>query len=97
MQKRQYSDNDDNEGVDGIESVKRAKIDSNSSALVVAQNTSTAMTLSKFASSEQGRTSSLMAPEVSLVGHQGAVYSIAFDPSGKFMCSGSFDKQICMN
>jgi WD40 repeat protein len=44
---------------------------------------------------EKQRKSSLMAPEVSLNGHGGAIYSIDFDPTGKFLLSASMDKQIC--
>jgi Prp8 binding protein len=74
--------------------LKKAKRDTGSSALVTFATTSQALTIS-YKSTEPGRTSSLMAPEVSLLGHEGAVYSIAFDPSGQHLCSGSFDKQIC--
>ena len=98
MQKRQYREDDggDGEGVDSSSSsLKRAKMDDMSSALVTVKQTSTALTLSKNHQTEPGRTSALMAPEVSLLGHDGAVYSIAFDPSGNHLCSGSFDKQIC--
>jgi WD40 repeat protein len=30
-----------------------------------------------------------------LTGHEGAVYSIAFDPSGQHLASGSYDRNIC--
>ena len=42
-----------------------------------------------------GRTSSLPAPEITLLGHENAIYSIAFSPNGEQLCSGSLDRQIC--
>lgn len=30
-----------------------------------------------------------------LTGHEGAVYSISFDPTGQHIASGSFDNNIC--
>lgn len=96
MQKRQYRDEeDDAEDVDvDVNVAKKLKRDSTSTALVSIAPTSQALMLSRTPA-EPGRTSALMAPEVSLLGHEGAVYSIAFDPSGNHLCSGSFDKQIC--
>jgi Prp8 binding protein len=41
------------------------------------------------------RPSSLKAPEYILSGHEGAVYSLAFDPEGQFLASASMDRQIC--
>lgn len=41
-----------------------------------------------------GRTSSLPAPEITLLGHDNAIYSIAFSPNGEQLCSGSLDRQI---
>jgi len=41
------------------------------------------------------RTSSLSAPTIQLTGHEGAVYSIAFDSTGQNLASASFDRQIC--
>jgi len=40
------------------------------------------------------RKSSLLTEDVVLSGHEGAVLSISFDPTGKHLCSGSFDRQI---
>ena len=96
MQKRQLDETeDDGDSASlGAGDIKRAKRDTNSSALVQFAATSQALTVSKMQAAP-GRTSSLMSPEVSLLGHEGAVYSIDFDPTGKFLCSGSFDKQIC--
>lgn len=42
-----------------------------------------------------GRSSSLPAPEITLLGHDNAIYSIAFSPNGEQLCSGSLDRQIC--
>ena len=36
-------------------------------------------------------------PELALVGHEGAVYGIDFNPTGNYLCSGSLDKNICTN
>lgn len=41
-----------------------------------------------------GRTSELYEPNMLLSGHEGTVYSCAFDPTGKVLASGSKDKQI---
>lgn len=30
-----------------------------------------------------------------LSGHEGAVFSISFDPTGQYLASGSFDNNIC--
>lgn len=94
MQKRQFSDADDGEDdMDIDNNAKKVKLNTHSTALVSFAQTSQALiTTSK---TEPGRTSALMAPEVCLTGHAGAVYSIAFDPTGQHLCSGSFDKQIC--
>ena len=37
------------------------------------------------------RTSSLAEPTMRLLGHKGSIYSLAFDPNGECLCSGSFD------
>jgi Prp8 binding protein len=37
------------------------------------------------------RTSSLAQPTMKLSGHMGSVYSLAYDPLGECLCSGSFD------
>lgn len=95
MQKRQHGDRieedfSDNQSI----SSKRFKPDAcQSTELVAVGSSSTALT---NLMREPGRISSLMSPEVSLSGHDGAVYSISFDPTGNYLCSGSFDKQICM-
>lgn len=41
-----------------------------------------------------GRTSELHSPNMLLSGHEGTVYSCAFDPSGKILASGSKDRNI---
>jgi len=88
MQKRQAREEDTD--ADGG-ALKRAKFDP-AYALVAVPQTSSALIATS--SLDPGRTSSLMTPEVSLLGHEGAIYSLAFDPSGQHLCSGSFDKQI---
>ena len=40
------------------------------------------------------RTSKLQAPTMLLAGHQGAIHSVKFDPSGKYLASASFDRSI---
>lgn len=40
------------------------------------------------------RTSSLPAPELTLTGHEGAVYGIAFDPQGQHLASAGLDRKI---
>ena len=97
MQKRQFREEEEDNG-DECEITKRTRREpaGGSTALVAIGSSSfTALTLSSKTVTEPGRTSSLMAPEVVLLGHAGAVYSIAFDPLGEHLCSGSFDKQIC--
>ncbi|KAG5189907.1 WD40-repeat-containing domain protein [Tribonema minus] len=42
------------------------------------------------------RTSGLVAPTMLLTGHEAAVYSVAFDPKGAHLASGSFDKTIML-
>eukprot|EP00953_Heterococcus_sp_UTEX-ZZ885_P009528 5603-Heterococcus_DN1.PRE.1 len=42
------------------------------------------------------RTSGLVAPTMLLTGHAAPVYSLTFDPSGKHLASGSFDKSILL-
>mmetsp|Transcript_22017 Transcript_22017/g.37570 ORF Transcript_22017/g.37570 Transcript_22017/m.37570 type:complete len:359 (-) Transcript_22017:91-1167(-) len=37
------------------------------------------------------RTSSLASPTMKLSGHKGSIYTLAYDPPGETLCSGSFD------
>eukprot|EP00984_Skeletonema_dohrnii_P018217 scaffold8450_cov76-Skeletonema_dohrnii-CCMP3373.AAC.1 len=37
------------------------------------------------------RTSSLASPTMKLSGHKGSIYTLAYDPPGEILCSGSFD------
>ncbi len=46
-------------------------------------------------SEKASRLSSLSDPELHFTGHEGAIYSIDFDSSGKHLASGSMDKNIC--
>jgi Prp8 binding protein len=41
------------------------------------------------------RSSGLQAPTMLLSGHEGAVFSLSFDPTGKNLASGSMDRNIC--
>lgn len=38
--------------------------------------------------------SHLAGPEITLTGHEAAIYSISYDPAGEHLCSASMDKQI---
>lgn len=40
------------------------------------------------------RTSSLMAPTMCLTGHKNAIYSLKFDPTGNFLASAGFEREI---
>jgi WD40 repeat protein len=44
---------------------------------------------------EKIRASSLPAPELTFIGHEAAVYTIAFDPTGEHLCSAGMDRNIC--
>lgn len=46
--------------------------------------------------SQETRTSHLAAPTMLLTGHEGAIYSLCFDPSGQHLVSSSFDRQILL-
>lgn len=88
MQRREEAKySDDGEEV----SNKRVRMDGESSALVSVKPNSMALTTTSI----NQRKSDLMAPEVSLIGHEGAIYSMSFDPEGQHLCSGSFDTNIC--
>lgn len=41
------------------------------------------------------RTSNLMAPIMALDGHQGEIFTCAFNPEGELLVSSGFDRQIC--
>lgn len=42
------------------------------------------------------RTSSLAAPTLLLTGHEAEIHTVKFDPTGKYLASGSFDKRILL-
>jgi len=42
------------------------------------------------------RTSNLAAPTLLLTGHEAEIHTVKFDPSGKLLASGSFDKKILL-
>ena len=85
MQKRTHvSDEEENQ-----ESLKKARHDvaaplSTSEELIVTNS-----------DSQNDKISDLQAPIMLLSGHTGAVYSIAFDPTGQSLASSSFDGDIC--
>lgn len=41
------------------------------------------------------RTSNLLSPIMALDGHQGEIFTCAFDPEGDYLVSSGFDRQIC--
>jgi len=92
MSKRGTSEIDERED-DFDPSTKRSKVESDNittlSTIVHSRNTS--LVLRENAT----RISSLPSPELNLTGHEGAIYSISFDPTGKYLCSGSMDRNIC--
>jgi WD40 repeat protein len=71
---------------------KRAKTETALSTTVHSQASNMQLT---FLPNKSKIQSSLSSPEIVLSGHEGAVYSIDFDPTGEFLCSASYDKQIC--
>ena len=84
------------------ESTKRTRFEEDSSQqqqLVAVSNTST--TLTTFAQSNNiqekkiKRRSGLQDTNMLLSGHEGAVFSLAFDSTGKSLCSSSQDSKIC--
>lgn len=94
MQKRQQREDDENDGTesDALTVVKRSKLEAPPSTDLVVKSTESWQLTTSDVNSK--RTSKLMAPEMSLTGHEGPIYSIAFDPPGEHLCSGSLDKQI---
>lgn len=70
----------------------------NSGALVTLQSTSDALTVSSSQQPKpvrpEGRTSGMQAPTMLLSGHEGAIFSCCFDPTGKSLATGSMDKRI---
>jgi WD40 repeat protein len=84
MQKRQAVDGEFESDLNS--ELKRGRYEEG--ALVVS-NTDVAI-----ADNKEKRTSNLEAPTMVLNGHDSAIYSISFDPSGKHLASSSFDKQI---
>lgn len=39
--------------------------------------------------------SKLIDTNMVLTGHENAIYSLSFDPTGRYMCSASLDRKIC--
>lgn len=52
--------------------------------------------LVEFSGPTSIRTSSLEAPTMKLTGHNGSVYSLAFDSNGENLASGSFDMKCLL-
>ncbi len=79
---------------------KRSKIDHNQliSSKDTSQSLATTVNLrnaSLVLSDRASRWSSLSNPELHLTGHEGAIYTIDFDPTGQHLSSGSMDQKIC--
>ena len=62
----------------------------NEKALVMKRPQDTALAMQ----AGPARTSSLLAPTMLLTGHDAAVYTFKFDPTGAFCVSGGFDRQL---
>ena len=84
MQKRQQPDS-----VEEEEIAKKTRYD-----VAIIPNSSTEIVATSNSGANE-RTSQLLAPTMLLTGHEGAIYSISFDPSGQYLASGSFDNNIC--
>ncbi len=99
MSKRGASIYDEDElgGEFEASAAKRAKTDNtaDSSTALITSIKSHHSSLILHENNKNQRVSSLISPELNLSGHDGAIYSLAFDPTGKHLCSGSMDKQIC--
>jgi len=95
MSKRKaYDEEEELDGVEELAATKKPRGEQ-STALISAIKSQHSSLILRDNNLNQ-RLSSLSAPELSLTGHEGAVYSVAFDPSGKFLCSGSLDRQILL-
>eukprot|EP01031_Cornospumella_fuschlensis_P041114 gene41114-50160_t len=85
---------------DSLPSAKRSRGDvaPSETALVTQNNTSSALvglTASTALIVKEGaRTSTLSAPEITLAGHEAAVYTLAFDPTGEHLATAGMDKRI---
>ena len=99
--RRETEDNNGEDDEDNDQMLKRTRADATSLVTTSSSSSSSssAMVTSSSSSSsssavEAGRTSSLHAPTMCLTGHDGAIYSVAFSPSGKHLASSSFDRKI---
>lgn len=98
MSKRGASiyEEDELDGEYEVSASKRAKTETvDNSMALIASIKSHHSSLILRENNQSQRVSSLKAPEMILSGHDGAIYSMAFDPQGKQLCSGSMDKLIC--
>lgn len=78
------------------EHTKRGRMD-DSLSLVTVSETSTALTTIRTEEKVPrmtGRRSDLLAQNMCLTGHEGAVFAISFDSTGTNLCSASFDSKI---
>jgi Prp8 binding protein len=95
MLKRGNSDLDQSDD----SAVKRSRVDgenlNNSSNITTLSTIVHSRNTSLILRENASRISSLPSPELNLTGHEGAVYSLSFDPTGKYLCSGSLDRNIC--
>ena len=96
MLKRNYNSEDSSAIV--LKKVKLSEVDiyRDESALISIGNTKQDLSLISLQQKSQ-RTSNLSAPNMLLSGHESAIYSICFDSTGKSLCSGSMDSNICEN
>lgn len=74
--------------------VKRSRPDEESSALVLSEPMSSALSLLPNPDAKTSRRSQLQEMNLVLTGHESAVLSICFDSTGKNIASGSMDHTI---
>jgi WD40 repeat protein len=97
MTKRTVNDNNNKDEDVPSHASKRSKPSGEQSlmALTTSNRTANNQQLTFLPIHQRKIKSNLAAPEISLVGHDAAVYSISFDPTGNYLCSASMDRSIC--
>jgi WD40 repeat protein len=96
MTKRTVKDHSNNEEDTSSPASKRSKPSGEQSmALTTSNRTANNQQLTFLPIHQRKIKSNLAAPEISLLGHDAAIYSLSFDPTGNYLCSGSMDRQIC--